>query len=230
MGKPWAALSGRRWAYSPLAFSSSPEARTHLDGLSANAARSVISWFSVNSLKIDENTFIYLTFTSQDHGSQLRFNTEPLFRTKEYHMKKISKRYLSIAGAMILVGGVAVLSTNSFASGNTAPDPVLTPTINTSIAPTVALGTTDTSTVNSSTDVAEVGDVTDAPSIAGSTDVTQADDNSDVSDVSDAADSPDTTEASDSTAALSVNVGVDIPSVSISTDTSEASDTEDSGN
>ena len=193
----------------------------------------------MNSLNFDEKTFIYLSFTSQGHGSQLRFNTEPLLRKKEYHMNKISKRYLSIAGAMILVGGVAVLSTNSFASGNTAPDPVIAPTIDTAIAPTVSSTPTFTPSIIDPSNVAEVDDATeapsvigstdatevdtdsDAPSIAGSTDVTQGEDNSDVSGLSVSVDTSENTEESDSQ---------DAPSVNISTNTSETSDTADSGN
>lgn len=130
-------------------------------------------------------------------------------------MKKTNTRYIAIAGALILVGGVAVLSTNSFAdSATTLPVPAIT----TPDAPMA---------VTPSTDTPEVSETLIAPSISSSADttvVTNSSDDPEVGDITDSsvtADNSDTPELNDATDSSVVVNNSDAPQVG---DTADSSD------
>ena len=131
-------------------------------------------------------------------------------------MKKTNKRYIAIAGALILVGGVAVLSTNSFAdSATTLPVPAII------IAPTAPIAVTP------STDTTEVSDMLAAPSVSSSTDtpaVTNSSDDSEVGDINDPSateENSDTPEVGDTTDPSAVVNNGDAPETG---DTADSSD------
>ena len=89
-------------------------------------------------------------------------------------MEKTNKRYLIGAGVLVFVGGIALLATSSFASGNSsAPlDQTVTQSI-TSTAPVDApevADVPDSPVANSNaTDTPEVGDTPDAASAGSNT-------------------------------------------------------------
>ena len=122
-------------------------------------------------------------------------------------MEKINKRYLAFGSAALLLGGIALVSTNAFASdGSTSSSTTVAPSVN---IPTVVSG---------STDAPEVGDSVDSPEVTSSTDAPQ---------VGDTVDSPEVTSSTD---APQVGDTVDSSGTATSTDTPEAGDTVDSGN
>lgn len=131
-------------------------------------------------------------------------------------MKKTNKRYIAIAGALILVGGVAVLSTNSFAdSATTLPVPAII------IAPTAPIAVTP------STDTTEVSDMLVAPSVTTSTDtpaVTNSSDDPEVGDITDSSatdEDSDSPEVGDTTDSSTVVINSDAPETADSADSSD---------
>lgn len=121
-------------------------------------------------------------------------------------MEKSNKRYLSLAGAVILLGGIGVVSSNAFATGNTTP----TSTVSTPLAaPSVSIPSTDT---------LESGDSVDAPAVTDTMDTPEVGDTVDASAITDTVDTPE------------VGDTVDASAVTDTTGTPEAGDTVDSGN
>ena len=120
-------------------------------------------------------------------------------------MEKINKRYLATAGAALLLGGVALVSTSASASnGSTIPSPMVAPSVS---GPMVVSGSTDSpevgdsadsSAVTSSSDAPEVGDSADSTDVTSSTDTQEADDSVDSADVATATDTSQTEDAVDS--------------------------------
>ena len=109
-------------------------------------------------------------------------------------MEKSNKRYLSLAGAVILLGGIGVVSSNAFATGNTTP----TSTISTPlVAPSVSLPSSDTLESGDSVDAPAVTDTTDTPEVGDTVDVPAVTDTTDATDATDSTDATDTPEVGD---------------------------------
>lgn len=131
-------------------------------------------------------------------------------------MKKTNKRYVAAAGALILVGGVAVLSTNSFAdSATTLPVPAII------IAPTAQVGVTP------STETTEVSDMLVAPSVSSGTETPAVTNSSDDPEVGDITDSSATDENSDSSEAGDTTDSSVVVSISDAPETGDTADSSD---
>ena len=131
-------------------------------------------------------------------------------------MKKTNKRYVAIAGALILVGGVAVLSANSFAdSATTLPVPAII------IAPTAPMAVTP------STDTPEVSDMLAAPSVSSNTDtsaVTNSSDDPEVGDITSSSASEDSSDSPEAGVATESSVVVNNSDAPETVDSADSSD------
>lgn len=103
-------------------------------------------------------------------------STESVAPKEGAKMKKVNTRFLALAAAIILVGGVAIFSTNSFASDSTTTS---APSVTPAFVPTITTGTVSAPAVSGKSDVAETGDVVDSELVTGSTDVASAEDSED---------------------------------------------------